>query len=85
MSQVKPEMLYDLLDAPNLIRHRETWPEYGFMESTVETRLTPAPGGTEMRMVITFPNTEARDQALSFGMTDGMEAMYANLDTLLAR
>lgn len=75
---------YDLLEAPTLIRHREAWPEFGFMESTVETRLTPDDGGTHMRMVITFPSTEARDQAMSVGMTDGMEATYANLDTLLA-
>ncbi|AUH64365.1 SRPBCC family protein [Paracoccus zhejiangensis] len=75
---------YDVLEAPSLIRHREAWPEYGYMESVIETRLSPAPGGTEMRMVITFATSEARAQALEVGMTEGMEATYANMDKLLA-
>lgn len=75
---------YDLLDAPNTIRHRETWPEFDFMESVVETRLSPAPGGTDMQMTITFATAEARDQSLEFGMSDGMEAMYVTLDQFLA-
>lgn len=40
-------------------------------------------GGTEMEMTITFASAEARDQAVASGMTDGMEATYANLDRLL--
>lgn len=75
---------YDLLQPPLLIRHREAWADFGYMESTVETRLSPAPGGTDMRMTITFPTTEARDQAMISGMNEGMEAMYANLDGFLA-
>ena len=75
---------YDLLEPPVLIRHREAWPEYGYMESLVETRLAAAPGGTEMRMTITFATDEARDQALEVGMAEGMEATYANMDKLLA-
>lgn len=74
---------YDVLDAPTLLRYREAWPEYGFMESQVETRLKAVDGGTEMEMTITFASAEARDQAVASGMTDGMEATYANLDRLL--
>ncbi|TRW97231.1 hypothetical protein FNJ84_06820 [Paracoccus sp. M683] len=75
---------YDLLEAPTLIRHRESWPEYGYMENHIETRLIAVEDGTEMHMVITFANAEARDQTLAVGMTEGMEATYANLDKLLA-
>lgn len=74
---------YEALEPPHLIRHREDWPDSEQMNSTVETRLSEAKGGTEMQMTITFTSAEARDQSLGFGMADGMEAMYANLDDVL--
>lgn len=75
---------YDALEPPQLIRHRESWPQHSAMDSSVETRLIDAGNTTEMRMTITFANAEAREQALAFGMADGMEAMYATLDDHLA-
>ncbi|AUH34124.1 SRPBCC family protein [Paracoccus tegillarcae] len=74
---------YDLLEPPELIRHRETCPQHDYMESLVETRLIDAGGMTKMQMTITFASAEAREQALSFGMAEGMEVMYANLDLII--
>jgi uncharacterized protein YndB with AHSA1/START domain len=46
-----------------------------------ELTLTPVDGGTLLSIVITYPSTEIRDQALATGMTDGMEASYRRLET----
>ena len=48
-----------------------------------ELTLTPAPGGTLLTLVITYPDAQTRDSILGTGMTDGMEASYARLDSLL--
>lgn len=48
-----------------------------------ELTLTPAPGGTLLTLVITYPDAHTRDSILGTGMTDGMEASYARLDSLL--
>jgi uncharacterized protein YndB with AHSA1/START domain len=51
-----------------------------------EMTLTPVEGGTLLAIVITYPSAEARDAALATGMTDGMEASYARLESeILAR
>ncbi|MCO5201540.1 MAG: SRPBCC domain-containing protein [Chloroflexi bacterium] len=46
-----------------------------------EMTLTPVEGGTLLAIVITYPSAEVRDAILSTGMTDGMEASYARLES----
>ena len=41
-------------------------------------------GVTTLVTLITYASKDARDAALSTGMTDGMETSYARLDTLVA-
>jgi len=48
------------------------------------TTFTEANGVTTLVTLITYVSKEARDAALSTGMTDGMEVSYARLDTLVA-
>jgi uncharacterized protein YndB with AHSA1/START domain len=40
-------------------------------------------GVTTLITTMLFPSKEARDGAVSTGMTDGMEMSYANLDEML--
>jgi uncharacterized protein YndB with AHSA1/START domain len=49
-----------------------------------ELTLTPQESGTLMSVVITYPSAEVRDMVLATGMTDGMEASYARLESVLA-
>lgn len=49
-----------------------------------EMTLNAVEGGTLLSLVMTFPDLEARDQILATGMTDGMEASYARLETAIA-
>ena len=49
-----------------------------------EMTLTPADGGTLLSLVVTYASKEIRDQVLDTGMTDGMEASYARLESSLA-
>jgi uncharacterized protein YndB with AHSA1/START domain len=46
--------------------------------------LTPLDEGTLLTQVHTYPDREARDQALDSGMVEGMEPTYARLEALLA-
>jgi len=52
--------------------------------TTNELTLTPQESGTLMSVVITYPSAEVRDMVLATGMTDGMEASYARLESVLA-
>ncbi len=53
--------------------------------TTNELTLTPREeGGTLLSLLITYPNAEIRDMVLGTGMTDGMEASYARLESELA-
>lgn len=51
--------------------------------TTNELTLTPVEGGTLLTLVITYPSKELRDTVLATGMTDGMEASYARLESVL--
>lgn len=46
-----------------------------------EQTLTPVDGGTLLSLVITYDSKEQRDAILATGMTDGMEASYARLES----
>ncbi len=48
-----------------------------------ELTLTPLDGGTLLSLVITYANAEQRDAVLATGMTKGMEASYARLESML--
>lgn len=48
-----------------------------------ELSLVPVVGGTLLSLVITYPTKDLRDMILGTGMTTGMEASYARLETLL--
>lgn len=50
-------------------------------ETTNELTLTAVEGGTLVSLLITYPNAEVRDLVLGTGMTDGMEASYARLES----
>lgn len=53
-------------------------------EGTInEMTLTPVAGGTLLTLLITYPSKELRDEILATGMTDGMEASYQRLESLL--
>ncbi|WP_062524331.1 SRPBCC family protein [Demequina rhizosphaerae] len=52
--------------------------------TTNELTLTPREDGTTLlTVVITYPSAEFRDMVLATGMTDGMEASYARLESEL--
>ncbi len=46
-----------------------------------ELTLIPVEGGTLLSLLITYPDSETRDQVLATGMVDGMEASYARLES----
>ncbi|MBE7187767.1 SRPBCC family protein [Jatrophihabitans endophyticus] len=51
--------------------------------ATNELTLTPVEGGTLLAVVMTFTDSTVRDAVLATGMTDGMEASYARLESVL--
>jgi uncharacterized protein YndB with AHSA1/START domain len=46
-----------------------------------EMTLTPVEAGTLLSFVVTYPSSEVRDMVLGTGMTRGMEASYARLES----
>lgn len=52
--------------------------------TTNELTFTPQESGTLLSVVITYPSAEVRDTVLATGMTDGMEASYARLESVIA-
>jgi uncharacterized protein YndB with AHSA1/START domain len=50
---------------------------------TNELTLTPVDGGTLLSILITYPDVTLRDTVLGTGMTAGMEASYARLESLI--
>ena len=68
--------------------HRLVTTERMFGDDGPETvqviTLTPLDEGTLLTQVHTYPDREARDQALDSGMVEGMEPSYARLEALLA-
>ena len=79
------------VDAPAKLRHTEAYDpgsvggnmgEAG--EAMVTVTFTEANGITTLTTLIDYGSKEARDAAMSTGMTDGMEMSYQKLDALLA-
>lgn len=82
---------YRAIDAPGRIVHTEIYDpgdvggnmgESG--ESLVTVTFVERGGVTMVTTLVDYGSKEVRDLVLSTGMTDGMEASYQNLDTLLA-
>lgn len=48
-----------------------------------ESTFTPTAAGTLLTLVITYPDAQTRDMVLATGMTSGMEASYARLESIL--
>ena len=48
-----------------------------------ELTLTPVEGGTLLTLLITYPSAEVRETVVATGMTDGMEASYVRLESLV--
>lgn len=76
------------VDAPAKLVHTEVYDPGdvgGDMggEALITVTFAEQGGTTTVTTTIDYGSNEARDAALSTGMTDGMEASYGNLDELL--
>jgi len=83
---------YREVDAPNRIVHAENYDPGdvgGAMQSgepaIITTEFKEAGGVTTLTTTMVFPSKEARDGAVSTGMTDGMEQSYQLLDDVVAK
>lgn len=78
------------VEAPGRMVHAEYYDPGDFggpmptSPAITRTTFTEKDGITTLDMVIAYESKEARDGAVSSGMTDGMEVSYAQLDKLLA-
>lgn len=81
---------YREVDAPGALVQAEYYDPGSFggampdTPSIVRTTFTEKNGVTTLVTLIAYGSKEARDAAISTGMTDGMETSYERLDTLLA-
>ena len=80
------------VDAPNRIVHSENYdpgdvggPMQSDEPAIVTTEFKESGGVTTLTTTMLFPSKEARDGAVSTGMTDGMELSYQNLDNVVAK
>ena len=76
------------VDAPRRIVHMEYYDPGTFggdmgNGALITVELTEANGITTLRTLMDFGTKEARDAAMSTGMTDGMELSYQLLDQML--
>jgi uncharacterized protein YndB with AHSA1/START domain len=77
------------VDAPAKIAHDQYYDAGDLGESMppaiITTELTEQDGVTTLTTTMLFHSKEARDGAVSTGMTEGMEMSYQRLDQLLAK
>jgi uncharacterized protein YndB with AHSA1/START domain len=73
---------YIALDPPHRIEHIERMhmPDFTTGDNHIVTEFRAEGTGTLMTMTMTFESAEAREAALSTGMTEGMEVCYVALD-----
>lgn len=75
---------YRVIKRPELIVHSELFDEdWTGGESLVTMNFTETSNGTQLVMTIRYASTEARDGALKSPMSEGMEAGYQRLDSVL--
>lgn len=80
------------VEAPSQLAHDQYF-DPGDMDYTmpvgdpclITLELSEANGVTTLTNTMTFVSKEARDQALSTGMTDGMEVGYARIDDMFKK
>lgn len=72
---------FDALDPHNRIVHTEVMEP--FPPVRVETTFHDRDGHTRMVMLMHYPSEDAREGALSSGMSDGMATTYDRLDAML--
>lgn len=75
----------DLL-APQRLVHTQVMEMHRFdavAKFVVKVELSESNGRTAMRLTLTFPTKNERDQALTWGMEKGMEIGYARIDAML--
>lgn len=78
------------VEAPVKLRHTEnfdpghTGEDMGGGQAMITVRFSERSGVTTVTTLMDYGSKEARDAALSTGMTDGMEISYQMLDGLLA-
>ena len=68
---------------PNRIVHTESWEDWNPGEVIVTAEFAAGGEGTLLSVTTLFPSKQIRDQLIAHGMTDGAEAAYRKLDTLL--
>lgn len=64
--------------------HTESFDIAPEMESLVETSFAQVGAQTVVTMMIHYASQANRDMSIQYGMADGLEASYANLDALTA-
>jgi uncharacterized protein YndB with AHSA1/START domain len=69
-------------DPPHHMTHIEYFNGDTSSGATVITDLVASGTGSRMTMVMRFKDAEARAAAIATGMTDGMEEVYAKLESL---
>ena len=75
---------YREIRRPERVVHSELFDEdWTGGESLVTMSFTETPNGTQLVMTIRYASTEARDGALNSQMSEGMEAGYQRLDSIL--
>jgi len=72
------------LDPPHRIEHVERMhlPGMTTSDNHIVTEFAAQAKGTLMTMTMSFESSQARDEAIATGMTEGMEAFYLQLDTI---
>lgn len=72
----------DVVEEPVRSVHTELFEFPGATKTSVETLFHPDGSGTRLEVIITYASAEAREAAMATGMTEGIEASYARLDSL---
>ena len=72
------------VERPDRIVHTENWEDWNPGEVLVTAEFAADGEGTLLSVTTLFPSKDVRDQLVAFGMTDGAEAAYQKLDTVLA-
>jgi uncharacterized protein YndB with AHSA1/START domain len=69
---------------PRRVVHTENWEDWNPGEVIVTADFAAEGEGTLLSVTTLFPSKDIRDQLIAHGMTDGAEAAYRKLDTLLS-
>lgn len=75
--------VFEVVEPPRLIVSREFWDEpSGMPRNWLETIFERDGKGTRMTIRVVYDTTEAREEALESGMTEGMETSYSRIDAV---